>query len=282
MTIPGADRRPPPAPLLRRVDREPRAARLPAARARTSSASAVPSRWPGPTATSSRPGCGSRRRATSCSSVIGGRPVHPVNVRVGGFYRVPARRELRALLPNLEQARDIAEDTVRWVAGFDFPDFEQDYQFVALEDPGHYPLLGRRLVSNRGLVDRPRRVRPARRGVPRRALHRAARPPGGWRPLLRRPHGPLRARLRAALARDPSAGAGDGLRTPVPQPVPQHRRPRPRGAPRVRERARASSSATSAPMSPSSTSNPAPGPGSGAPRRPAASSCTPTRSTTTA
>ncbi|GGO16686.1 hypothetical protein GCM10010116_33680 [Microbispora rosea subsp. aerata] len=27
-------------------------------------------------------------------AAIGGRPIHPVNVRVGGFYRVPSRREL--------------------------------------------------------------------------------------------------------------------------------------------------------------------------------------------
>ena len=30
-------------------------------------------------------------------TLIGGRPVHPVNVRIGGFYRLPTRAELSAL-----------------------------------------------------------------------------------------------------------------------------------------------------------------------------------------
>ena len=83
--------------------------------------------------------------------VVGGREVHPINVRVGGFYRAPGRAELRALVPELEWARDAALDTVRLVAGFDFPDFEQDYEFVALRQPGEYPIERGRIVSSGGL-----------------------------------------------------------------------------------------------------------------------------------
>ena len=64
--------------------------------------------------------------------LLGGRAIHPVNVRVGGFYRTPSRRELRPLADRLQRARDIALATVRWVSGFDFPDCERDYEFVAL------------------------------------------------------------------------------------------------------------------------------------------------------
>ena len=32
---------------------------------------------------------------------IGGREVHPINVRVGGFYRVPTKRELAPLRERL-------------------------------------------------------------------------------------------------------------------------------------------------------------------------------------
>jgi coenzyme F420-reducing hydrogenase alpha subunit len=39
----------------------------------------------------------------------------------------------------------------RWAAGFAFPDFEPDYEFVALRHPDEYPLNERRLVSSRGL-----------------------------------------------------------------------------------------------------------------------------------
>jgi sulfhydrogenase subunit alpha len=83
--------------------------------------------------------------------VIGGRAIHPVNVRVGGFHRVPTRRELRRLRDPLERARDDASETVSWVAGFDFPDREIESPLVAISDPGHYPVIGGRVVSTAGL-----------------------------------------------------------------------------------------------------------------------------------
>jgi len=84
-------------------------------------------------------------------AVIGGREIHPINVRVGGFYRVPTVAELRPFVERLERAQEAAYDTVRLVAGFSFPDFEQDYEFVALRHPDEYPLNEGRLVSNKGL-----------------------------------------------------------------------------------------------------------------------------------
>ncbi len=83
--------------------------------------------------------------------LVGGRPIHPVNVRVGGFYRVPTERELAHLAPRLEQARQLAIDTVRWVAGFDFPDHRWEGELVSLRSPGEYPITGGRLVSTLGL-----------------------------------------------------------------------------------------------------------------------------------
>ena len=38
-----------------------------------------------------------KKAGNAIMEVIGGRAIHPVNVRVGGFYRAPARAELVAL-----------------------------------------------------------------------------------------------------------------------------------------------------------------------------------------
>ena len=84
-------------------------------------------------------------------TLLGGREIHPINVRVGGFYRVPARRELEPLAEKLKWARDSALETVRWAATLPFPEFEQDYEFVALRHPDEYPFNEGRLVSNKGL-----------------------------------------------------------------------------------------------------------------------------------
>ena len=84
-------------------------------------------------------------------SLLGGREIHPINVRVGGFYRAPGRREFAPLAERLKWAREAALETVRWVAGFDFPDRERDYTFVALRHDAEYPFNEGNIVTNRGL-----------------------------------------------------------------------------------------------------------------------------------
>jgi coenzyme F420-reducing hydrogenase alpha subunit len=83
--------------------------------------------------------------------VVGGRAIHPINVRVGGFYKAPSRAHLEALRPGLEEAREFMRVATRFVSELDFPDFEQDYEFVALRHPDHYAIEDGRLVSSSGL-----------------------------------------------------------------------------------------------------------------------------------
>jgi sulfhydrogenase subunit alpha len=83
--------------------------------------------------------------------ILGGREIHPVNVKVGGFYRVPTRAELQPLAAALGPARDRAVELLKWVATFNFPDFERDYEFVALRHPREYPFNEGRIVSSRGI-----------------------------------------------------------------------------------------------------------------------------------
>jgi sulfhydrogenase subunit alpha len=84
-------------------------------------------------------------------AVLGGREIHPISACVGGFYRVPTKGELKALEEDLRWALDASIQTARLVAEFDFPDFEQEYEFVSLSHPNEYPLNEGRLVSNKGL-----------------------------------------------------------------------------------------------------------------------------------
>jgi sulfhydrogenase subunit alpha len=82
---------------------------------------------------------------------LGGREIHPINVKVGGFYSTPPRAALEALVPQLEAAhRDIAA-ALPWLASFDFPDFSRDYEFVALRHASEYPICEGRIGSSRGL-----------------------------------------------------------------------------------------------------------------------------------
>ncbi len=87
-------------------------------------------------------GLGLKRTGNLLMETVGGRAVHPVNVKVGGFYKAPSPEAVAALAEPLARARDAALATVEWVSGFDFPDVDGDYRLVALHDPDVYAIEG--------------------------------------------------------------------------------------------------------------------------------------------
>jgi sulfhydrogenase subunit alpha len=92
-----------------------------------------------------------KKAGNTIVSTLGGREIHPINVKIGGFYRVPTRSELEAILPALETALGHAIEAVKWFATFNYPDFEREYEFVALRHPDEYPFCEGRIVSTKGL-----------------------------------------------------------------------------------------------------------------------------------
>jgi len=94
---------------------------------------------------------GLKKAGNAIVAALGGREIHPVNIKVGGFYRAPRRAELDALLPELRAARDEAEQTLDWCATFPFPSFARDYELVSLRHPSEYPMNEGRVVSTKGL-----------------------------------------------------------------------------------------------------------------------------------
>ncbi len=151
---------------------------------------------------------------------IGGRAVHPINVRVGGFYRAPERRELEELRDELERCREEALETVRWVAGLDFPELERDYELVSLrsEVAGDYPIDQGRIVSSKGIDVAPAEFGATfeERQVPHStALHARVRGRGSYLagPLARFELNRERLSPLAAAAAS-EAGLGDGCRNP--------------------------------------------------------------------
>ncbi len=84
-------------------------------------------------------------------TVLGGREIHPINVKVGGFYRAPTKGELQALVPDLEWGLETAMDTARWAASLEYPEFDRPYEFVSTSHPSEYPMLGERIVSEGGI-----------------------------------------------------------------------------------------------------------------------------------
>jgi coenzyme F420-reducing hydrogenase alpha subunit len=93
-----------------------------------------------------------KKAGNALIALVGGREVHPINVRPGGFYRVPTNGELQVLVEPLERAREDALETVRWAAGLDFPDLDLEHEVVALRSEAEeYPIDAGRIVSDRGI-----------------------------------------------------------------------------------------------------------------------------------
>ncbi len=83
--------------------------------------------------------------------IVGGREIHPINVRVGGFYRAPSRAELAPAARELERVLQFARGAPEFTASLPIPEFEQDYEFVALSEPDTYAIESGRLRSSGGL-----------------------------------------------------------------------------------------------------------------------------------
>jgi sulfhydrogenase subunit alpha len=83
-------------------------------------------------------------------TMIGGRPVHPVSVRAGGFFSVPSRKTLSSLLPALETAFAETLREIRWAASLDFGGSVVDTEFISLGSSSEYPMNEGRVVSTVG------------------------------------------------------------------------------------------------------------------------------------
>ncbi|RMF31500.1 MAG: Ni/Fe hydrogenase subunit alpha, partial [Candidatus Nitrosothermus koennekii] len=84
-------------------------------------------------------------------SLLGGREVHPINVRVGGFYKLPKEEEVSEFIKRLEKGKEEILKSIEWLSRLEFPEFEREYEFVALRHEDEYPFNEGRITSNKGL-----------------------------------------------------------------------------------------------------------------------------------
>lgn len=90
-----------------------------------------------------------KKAGNRLQELIGGRSIHPVNVRIGGFYSVPTRADLAPMAEQLRRALGDALETVNWVAGFEFPELTVEHELLALTGD-RYPLENGRIARSDG------------------------------------------------------------------------------------------------------------------------------------
>lgn len=96
-------------------------------------------------------GLGFKKLGNQIMAILGGRAVHPVSVKVGGFYKTPERKALIAILPDLERAYGESIEGIKWAAGLPFNNNAWDMEYVSLRHVDEYPINEGHAVSNKGL-----------------------------------------------------------------------------------------------------------------------------------
>jgi coenzyme F420-reducing hydrogenase alpha subunit len=92
-----------------------------------------------------------KRTGNDVMKLIGGRAIHPVSMRVGGFSQTPGRERIQALRGPLTEALALSQATLKLVAAFKAPKFERDPHYVAIKHPIEYGLNEGRIVSTDGI-----------------------------------------------------------------------------------------------------------------------------------
>ncbi|MCB9584755.1 MAG: nickel-dependent hydrogenase large subunit [Polyangiaceae bacterium] len=92
-----------------------------------------------------------KKVGNSLVRVLGGREIHPINTRVGGFYKAPEAAALAELLSELAWAEQATLEALERLAELEFPSLERDYELVALHAPDRYAIESGRIRSSSGL-----------------------------------------------------------------------------------------------------------------------------------
>lgn len=90
-----------------------------------------------------------KKLADEILTIIGGRPVHPVNVRVGGFFRAVDLDRLKGLIPSLLRAYEKSFNEIRRVSALKFQEIYHEREYVSLQDDV-YPMNYGSIISNKG------------------------------------------------------------------------------------------------------------------------------------
>ncbi len=89
-----------------------------------------------------------KRAGNQLMGRIGGRPVHPVNLKIGGFHRSLRPEELGPVREALEVAREDLVEAVAWAGSLEFPEREIETEFVSLGVDDEYPIETGELYSS--------------------------------------------------------------------------------------------------------------------------------------
>lgn len=92
-----------------------------------------------------------KEAVNNVTGLIGGRPLHPVSMVVGGFTKAPSQNEIRKMIKQLEDVKHDAIETVKMFSEIRYPDLVNDVEYVAITNDGEYAINGGIITTNSGI-----------------------------------------------------------------------------------------------------------------------------------
>lgn len=86
------------------------------------------------------------------TGAIGGRPLHPVSMIVGGFTKVPSGQEIGRLIKQLESVKADALETVKMVSQLKYPALQSSTEYAALVSEDEYAVNEGKISTNSGIL----------------------------------------------------------------------------------------------------------------------------------
>ena len=91
------------------------------------------------------------KNSTDIIRIIGGRPIHPVSAKIGGFTEVPNKEKLETLLKKFKELKEDVKKTAELFMSFKTPDFENNTIQCALKRDKEYPLYDGKITTLDGI-----------------------------------------------------------------------------------------------------------------------------------
>ena len=95
-------------------------------------------------------GLGLKRLGNDIMGAIGGREIHPVSPRLGGFSKAVDPKVMRGFLPRLDAAAEQILEVADLVASIEKPTLQRDAELVAMVHPDRYAICEGSMASTRG------------------------------------------------------------------------------------------------------------------------------------
>lgn len=94
-----------------------------------------------------------RKFATRLIEIIGGRTIHPIACIVGGFKKLPTKKELRDILKDFDKVYQNAIILNEFIAKLNYPKFQRQTDYISLKQKGEYGFYdGQITITNEKLL----------------------------------------------------------------------------------------------------------------------------------